>query len=462
MITGDRLNPIVIKELRQGLKYRSFLLSFIGLQLAMIMSMFFYITSAVSTRGDLRGADVFFWAMLNLLLLLLMPLRGFQALYEELNGKTLELLFLTRMTSWKITFGKWIALVIQSLLMISAILPYFVLRYFLGSIDITQNLFALGGTILGSVVLMAVGVGLSCITSKVLRVLIFLGGALALWFMGVGLFAFMSFGGMVSGGPSSGGLPTWDETLALVIGSVLAIAFFIEYGASRIAPPAENHARWKRAIGFLVLVLFIGVAIVSGDSEILLAPLIVLVPLMVGSLCDPLHRIPGAYKSRLEIPGLYWFLLPGWPSGFLYTLSMLLIHSGTFMILDHDEEVVLFFFMLTNALLFPYVLIRIFKWLQFKPLLSYLAYQVIGLLFAIMLMILNEIGLNTDGVSQFFGVFLPILGMLQIDDIDGIFYGMHIVVALGTTVIAFLLILPGLVDTSKLRGQNAHGQSVSN
>jgi len=450
---SDHVNPIVIKELRQGLKSRSFLLSFVGLQVVMIMSMFIYITSAVNPRGDLEGADVFFWAMLNLLFLVLMPLRGFQALYEEITGKTLELLFLTRMNSWKISFGKWIALVIQALLMVCAILPYFVLRYFLGSIDITRNLFMLGGTLLASLVLMAVGVGLSCITSRLLRVLVFLGGALGLWVMGVGAFAFFRFGAMVSG-PRTGAAPYPEfwTVMAVLTGAILAMAFFIEYGASRIAPPAENHARWKRLIAVLTLVLFAAVSLTDGNVELLLAPLFFLIPLLVGALCEPLYSIPGAYKSRYEVPVFTWLLLPGWPSGYLFTICMLLAHGVLALIVDFDDDIGLFFLILFNILIIPYVLIRCLKWLQVKPLLSYLGYQLAALLFAVMFMVLNEIGLNADGFTQFMGVILPTLGLLQLDNHlnDGIDV-LHGLMTLALLIASFILTLPGLSETARLR-----------
>ncbi len=453
---GDRINPIVIKELRQGLKSRSFLLSFVGLQVAMIMSMFIYITSAVSPRGDLDGADVFFWAMLNILFLLLMPLRAFQALYEEINGKTLELLFLTRMTSWNISLGKWVALVLQALLMISAILPYFVLRYFLGSIDITLDLYMLGGILLSSMVLISIGVGLSCITSKLLRVLIFLGGAFGLWTMGVGVFAVFQIGGMIAGGRSSGPTyPTMGELLPFLIGSLLAILFFIEFGASRIAPPAENHSRWKRLIGFAILLLFIGVTGMGGDSEVMFVSLFVIVPLMVGALCEPLHRIPGAYKSRFELPVLNWFLLPGWPSGFLYSVLMMATLSLSMMLFEgFDDEMVLFCCILTNILFAPYLLIRCMKWLQIKALLSYLAFQLLSLLFSVMFMVLNEIGLNPDGFTQILGLFLPFLGLMQLESYSDPFQLIYGVITFILLAFSGILTLPGLEETTWMRNLN--------
>jgi hypothetical protein len=451
-MNGDRINPIVIKELRQGLKSRSFLISFVGLQVAMIISMFIYITSAVSPLGDLSGADVFFWVMLNILFLLLMPLRSFQALYEEINGKTLELLFLTRMTSWNISFGKWVALVTQALLMVAAILPYFVLRYFLGSIDIPLNLFALAITLLTTMVLMAVGVGLSCVTSKLLRVLMMIGGAGMLWTTGMSIFAMFSFGGMM--GMSSPDYPGIWAWLGILAGATLAIVYFVEYGASRIAPPAENHARRKRGIGFLVFVLFLIMALVEEDGEVMMAALFFLVPMMVGAMCEPLHKIPGAYRSRMEIPGIKWLLLPGWPSGLLFTAALMFLLSTSAFFMEGDEDILFFFTLLFNVLVLPYVVIRLIPWLQHKPLVAYFAFQVISFLVSMMFMVLNEIGINPDGLTKFLGVPIPTLGLMLFDDMDWGYFAGHVFMTCVLGVIILLVTLPGLAETARLRNYN--------
>jgi len=48
-------------------------------------------------------------------LLFLMPLHGFSALHAEIKSATLELVFLTHFSAWRIAAGKWTALMVQTL-----------------------------------------------------------------------------------------------------------------------------------------------------------------------------------------------------------------------------------------------------------------------------------------------------------------------------------------------------------
>ena len=98
----------------------------------MVVSMMVYAASAAKDGGDMGFADGMFWFLLGSLLLFFMPLRSLGALYSEIKGNTLELVFLTRMSSWDIAFGKWLAHLAQIGLLVAAILPYLVVRHYLG------------------------------------------------------------------------------------------------------------------------------------------------------------------------------------------------------------------------------------------------------------------------------------------------------------------------------------------
>ena len=83
------------------------------------------------------------------------------AVGNERKANTLELIFLTRLTARRILTGKWLALVAQTVLLVCAVLPYAVLRYFLGSVDLGAELTAIALLLLGSAVLSGVAVGFS-------------------------------------------------------------------------------------------------------------------------------------------------------------------------------------------------------------------------------------------------------------------------------------------------------------
>src|SRR4029077_2122174 len=79
---ADWLSPILVKELRQGLKSRIFVSSFIVMQAVMIVTMGLRLLDQPTGpgAGGFGAFDGFFWAMLWIPLLVLMPARGLGAL----------------------------------------------------------------------------------------------------------------------------------------------------------------------------------------------------------------------------------------------------------------------------------------------------------------------------------------------------------------------------------------------
>src|SRR5690606_36091994 len=141
----DILSPMLVKEFRQGMRTRLFGLAFILLQVLMGIMM------ALSAMDYGNNPDAFRIKELNgmvggmcgVLVLLVMPLRGVVALSNEERAQTLELIFLTRLTSWRIVLGKWASLIFQSVLFALAVLPYAVLRYFFGNVNLIDDLIML-------------------------------------------------------------------------------------------------------------------------------------------------------------------------------------------------------------------------------------------------------------------------------------------------------------------------------
>jgi len=410
-MNSDRFNPMVIKELRQGLKSRSFLASFLGLQVAMVISMFVYLVSANSKGADLSAADGLFWFMLGLILLLFMPLRSFQALSEEIKGNTLEMLFLTRMNAWKITFGKWCALVIQLLLMVTAILPYFVLRYFLGSIDIAGNLEMLFYMIIAAMLFTSVGVGLSGLNSKLLRGLIIVGvllsfNILPLLFLG----ASAGFGG----GPTFG-MMGWPELVIGLIVVGILMMFFVEYGASQIAPPAENHSLRKRMLALSLAVVLGSFACIVDDSIAgIILSLVLLIPVSIDALCEPLIGIPSVYLKLKKFRIARWLFYPGWVSGFLFVSLVYWILFSMMYLIEGDADIWTIGLIIYNILLFPFVCIRLVPFLGRKALVSYFSLQVISFVFCLLMVFIEEIHFISDYIIL--GHLLPMLGLFVMAD----------------------------------------------
>ena len=162
---GDWLSPMVVKELRQGMRSRIFVAAFYLTQLLMILSTVFGLIAASRTENvpsDLFGfLSGLFWFMVSVPLLFVMPLLGFGALHTEMKAGTLELVFLTRLSAWRIVAGKWTALMAETLLLVCAILPYVILRYFLGGVNIIEDLQSLFFLLLASALLTAATLAMS-------------------------------------------------------------------------------------------------------------------------------------------------------------------------------------------------------------------------------------------------------------------------------------------------------------
>ena len=124
------LSPMVVKELRQGVQSGAFAWTFIGLQAAMFLFLSWGMTAIdPEVRGPGREFfQFFFWLIVAVGVLFVLPLRGLGSISGERAGNNLDLVRLTRLSATKIVFGKWLAIVAQGALLVAAVLPYLVLR----------------------------------------------------------------------------------------------------------------------------------------------------------------------------------------------------------------------------------------------------------------------------------------------------------------------------------------------
>jgi len=113
----DWLSPILVKELRQGMRARVFVISYLLLQVFLSV----LVLANAAAQGDSRALEDeshYFWVIVGFALLVLMPLRGLVSVSQEVKNRTMETIMLTRLTAWRVVFGKWSALFAQSLLLV--------------------------------------------------------------------------------------------------------------------------------------------------------------------------------------------------------------------------------------------------------------------------------------------------------------------------------------------------------
>ncbi|MCF6312911.1 MAG: hypothetical protein L3J39_10720 [Verrucomicrobiales bacterium] len=324
----DRLSPMLVKELRQGLRTSLFTSSFIILQIFMVFTVLIG-----AAGGGNKNTSQFFWFFLIATLLVAMPFRGFNALSSELQLHTMELLQLTRLSAWRITLGKWTALMSQTCLLVISVLPYLVMRYFFGGVDLIQEFLALFFAFLGSALLTALAVGFSAYNSVLLRVGIIFG---TIVFGMSGLipmtFAFAGGGGALGGGVTTASF--WWAAGGIVFIALYTMYFALDIGASKIAPRAENHATRKRLIStaFACILSLAGFFFIHAEWPYIFAVLAIALAWL-----DALTERPATFPSVIRpfqknilFSTAKYLLTPGWHTGILYFICTAPIVASIF------------------------------------------------------------------------------------------------------------------------------------
>lgn len=365
---SDRLSPMLVKELRQGLRAKTFVIVFLtiqGLLLLVLLSAIAGSSQPQRAGGTISGIIFMFYSMA---LLVIQPVRGIGTLHREVQAKTIELMVLTRLSAWRIVLGKWVSIVSQSALLLAAIIPYLILRYWFGDMNLFGELSLMLLVFLFSAILTAIVVGISCIPSVLLR------GLVPLLAGGVGLFVIpeLCFGREFEELVTIAALQTPETFWGVTIGVLCALYVgwtALGIGAGMIAPAAENHATLKRLVALGLLLLLIPVAAfapVEGEAVAILAA-VILTPSLALALTEPFQPLPpicGPFKRFGAAGKLAGRLLyPGWPSGVLFSVlavglgvpSILLAMDGPM-----DREFTIVLIALLGSLLMPAVVTVVF------------------------------------------------------------------------------------------------------
>ncbi|MBI4820135.1 MAG: hypothetical protein HY791_27920 [Deltaproteobacteria bacterium] len=271
---SDLFSPMLVKEVRQGLKANTFALMLTVIQV--LFSSVFFVALIFDDSNDTRKMAGTGSYVLVLGLLLLMPMVALQAVSSEANGKTLELLRLTKMGPIEIVRGKWISVVTQTLLILSTSFPYLALRIFLGGFDVQREVYMLLLALMGSFALSAWAIFTSTFSASILRISAFLGPLCPAAVVGVEERARLSW--FVT--QSSVALPVAASSSALLT------LFFLDAAASRLAP--REGRRWvsRRVTAAAFLLLAIAAAGTDAAKWTAVQSLVVASWLIVESLAE--------------------------------------------------------------------------------------------------------------------------------------------------------------------------------
>ncbi len=400
----DWLSPIIVKELRQGLRSRGFVSLLSILQAAMVLCVFVTVESASNSVGS-QASTAFFWMLAGGALLVGLPLAAVMSLSSEIKANTLELLSLTPLSAWRIAAGKWSALFLQGVLLTTTLLPYVVLRYFVGGLDLLREVSLLLLMLAGSGILLAVGVGLSPLAHRLVgRVLLGVGAiiafnALPALFVGSGMFRGTS-------------LPVGYWVAVILCLGPLIILEALEMGVAGIAPPGEDTTSRRRLLAVAIALVAGVLGVVWGErlASLILGSLLV-APVVLSSLMEKAPLIPTRYDAPRWTRGngvlrklAAVFLQPGLASAAAFStlvVAILIFFSGYRF---GDEKINIGLLFALGALVMPLAVARLLKGPAFA---YFLAMQALGFVIFIYLTVFHR---NTEVVEL--SGFLPTAAFL--------------------------------------------------
>ncbi|MEM9443811.1 MAG: hypothetical protein AAGA18_00530 [Verrucomicrobiota bacterium] len=385
----DILSPIVVKELRQALRARWFIVGFLLLQLFMAGSIILASLEYASDPEEfqIKDTDGFFWFLLGMHLMLVMPLKAINSLSSERKANTLELMQLSNLGTWRIVLGKWSSIVGQILLVIISVIPYGVIRYFLGDVNLLEDLWSVFMLFLGSLLLSAAGIALSNFPT---------------WVKGLGVFSILIFS------TSSSSLFTllrgsivmttgeWISILSLCLWDwSLLVIFGLLVGCETISASAENYTKWKRIVVLGALLPTIMIVSTGMAKEALVTQMTLCLALWGYVVIEGMtksEKIVHAQVRDFKKMGLFGKLLgkvlyPVWPSCVLYVVISLIPFIGIIFLYDDSSKGLRDNMLATSALLFfavalllPKALTTIARWKPQRPLLWHIGFHISGIL----------------------------------------------------------------------------------
>ena len=244
----DRMNPIVVKELRQAVQSK-FVVSILMLFLVILLTTLLMYVLNTDTIGQVtgnHGADLFqiFQGMLLTVCLLFVPFYVGGRLAVERSSTTSDLLFVSTIRPSSIVWGKLLAGMIVAALIFSACAPFMVVTYLLRGIDPPTILFVIGLDLLIvlAAVQMAILVGAIPISIVFKIILALFLGVNFLWTLGIVAFSLvweMSTWGI---GSRMGEWEFWAPVLGFVISWLGGVGLVFFLTVALISPPPSNRA----------------------------------------------------------------------------------------------------------------------------------------------------------------------------------------------------------------------------
>jgi hypothetical protein len=174
---GDRLNPVLVKEVRQALRGRAFSVSFvIALSLATLGTTTWMLGAQDSSGAQAAQSLLLMLSFcLALAVSLQVPLSAFQSMAAEWEGDSMDLLQLTNLRPWRIVFGKLCAAGVQVLLYLCAFVPFLLMTFLMRGVGAATIFWALSTMLQSAATLTGLAIALAAFgRARLARVLLLL------------------------------------------------------------------------------------------------------------------------------------------------------------------------------------------------------------------------------------------------------------------------------------------------
>jgi hypothetical protein len=338
---GDYCNAIVVKEVRQSLKSRQFVGTFLLLLLVAWGGSIFY----VSMEGDSieygsAGGGFFygFFLVLCFASLVIVPYAAFRSIVEERAENTLELVQITVLSPRQIVWGKSLSALVQVLVYFSAIAPFVAFTSLLPGFDFIQTTVALSMLLVTAFTFSSVALAIGAQTKQKISQAFGSLGVIVLALIGMSIFAQMAYA-VGAFRPLAGASVWWG--IAFVTFLELSTAFLCQQIAvAQLTFESDNRssgirltvtAQW--AISWVALIVW---ALFNSSGAFDLSPLIIVTTLFISvaalyviSERDGLSRRVSRGLPRSPLSRAVWApFLPGGSRGFLFGLGSLAAMIG--------------------------------------------------------------------------------------------------------------------------------------
>ncbi len=337
---GDAINPILVKETRQALKSRQFVVTFSLLLFAalawtiagslLLMPQIYFVPSAPTLL-------VGYYLVLAVPMLLVVPLAAYRSLEGEIDDGTLELLSVTALSPRQIVIGKLGSAALQMMLYFVALFPCVAYAYTLRGVDMPTLAILMGMLVVFGLTMTVVAIFFAPMararSSQVSTILVVMALLIA------GEFA---AGSLAINLINLGNPLTSLQTGFLVVSAVLfagTIAFvFLMATAAQLTPESENRSTSIRVALLIHQFTLIGIAHfsmvlgfeISLTTVWVLTAHLVLMWVATGAMMaaeaptmTPRIRreLPGTFLGRL----LFIWFTPGPATGLVFAVTNLVV-----------------------------------------------------------------------------------------------------------------------------------------